>query len=67
MDNSRRRALKVIKLLAEYQQPDLWHHVVNDITEDGKLNLYGVVDLNNVPDLADALALGETSGVTRIE
>ena len=38
----RLRKLEVVKLLAQFPQPDLWHKVKNNILQNGELDLWGV-------------------------
>ena len=52
------RKLEVIKLLAQFQQPELWQHVKDNILEDGKLNISHVATEQHIPHLVTFLESG---------
>ena len=52
------RKLKVIKLLAQFQQPELWQHVKDNILEDGLLDVSGVNIEQHIPHMATFLESG---------
>ena len=66
-EDSKRRALDVIHLLRQAQQPGLWRHVSGHFVMDGKLDLSNVLTNTRVPDLEYLFASGVASDVTNLE
>ncbi|KAI0229875.1 hypothetical protein LSAT2_019718 [Lamellibrachia satsuma] len=63
-DGSKRRVLRVLSLLRQFGEPELWRHVRDDILKDGELDVSDVMHSAKLPDLTFLLASGAATYVT---
>ena len=63
-DGSKRRVLRVLSLLRQFGEPELWRHVRDDILKDGELDVSDVMHSAKLPDLTFLLASGAATDVT---
>ena len=60
------RALRVMSMLREYGQPELWSYVSKHFVMEGQLDLSEVLSSMNLQDLLYLLETGASSGITEL-
>ena len=60
------RALRVMSMLREYRQPELWSYVSKQFVIEGQLDLSEVLSSKNLPDLLYLLEAGASFGITEL-
>ena len=66
-NGSKRRFLRVLSLLRQYGQAELWRHVSCDILKGGVLDVSGTMSSAQLTDLTFFLASGEATEVTSLK